>query len=293
MTTSLPVRLQKKSNNSNRGQILNLSPQENIPVTFSTYVKTAILTATLLSICFIRAPEALAAGGVSYWEDLQFEKEIGYPNGWFYTLEEIKHQYEIEYEEGKRLANSIVKKDGFFVASCNGDAIKIPTSFVNRTLHLIQSLLEQKLARFIFRLDAFHAHLFVPEHIFDREYSSLATREMIRLFANEDSLGLLFHTAEHLALRNPKNNGPVDPEAKSLIEKRNVIGWYDTRPLEVISLNRNPSTAERRSLTATIPPGYRGVGTITFKATKNGEFSIFQDGKEIRIDISPYECYYH
>ena len=47
------------------------------------------------------------------------------------------------------------------------------------------------------------------------------------------------------------------------------------------------------SNTAIVPNGYRQVGSIVYKATRNGEFSIKHKSKEIHIDISLFECYYH
>ena len=167
------------------------------------------------------------------------EKQINYPDGWFFTLQEIKHQYLVEYNEGNRLSNFITVKHGNYVTSCNGDVFFIPEIFVTKTLELIKALLDQGLARYIFRLDAFHGHLFVPEYIFIKEYSGMTTEEMIQNFSNEDFLGVLFHNAEHLALRNPPENGTVNPEARALIEKRNVIGWYDGRPFEVLKTNKD------------------------------------------------------
>ena len=235
----------------------------------------------------------LVASEVSYRQDLHVEKETRYPDGWFYTLEEIKNQYVLEYEEGKRLSNYITKKNGNYFTSCNSDAIIIPEAFINKTLHLIQALLEQDLARYIFRLDSFHGHLFVPEQIFSRKYSNMNTQEIIRLFTHEKTLGILFHNAEHLALHNPPNSATIDVEALEFVKKRNVIGWYDGRPFEIIRFSENDLLADRKTATASIPAGYRNVGVITFKAVRNGEFSIIYNGTSIRIDISPYECYYH
>jgi hypothetical protein len=246
-----------------------------------------------LSVLFTWNVHNLSASEISYWKDVHMEKQVTYPDGWFYTLQEIKHQYLIEYNEGKRLSNCITKKKMNYVTSCNGDDFFIPEAFVTKTLELIKALLEQGLTRYIFRLDAFHGHLFVPEYIFIKEYSSMTTEEMIRNFTNEDSLGVLFHNAEHLALRDPPGSGAANPEARALIEKRNVIGWYGAKPLEVIKSTKDILLSDRKSLTAAIPAGYKNVGVITFRATRNGEFSITHNGEEIRIDISPYECYYH
>jgi hypothetical protein len=245
-----------------------------------------------LTLCLFDT-HALIAAEDPYWQSLNVEKEINYPDGWFYTLDEIKKQYIIEYKAGKRLSNCITKKAGNFISSCNSDNIIIPETFINQTLHFIQALLDRGLVRYIFRLDTFHGHLFVPEEIFLNNYNNKNTFEMIRLYTHEKDLGILFHNAEHLALHNPQASDTVDAEALELAKKRNVIGWYDGRPLEIILYSEKTLLHDRKSATASIPAGYRNVGVITFKAVKNGEFSIIHNGETIRIDISPYECYYH
>jgi hypothetical protein len=254
---------------------------------FILYLLVAFFTLCQVDIHNPMASEA------TYWQGLNVEKAIHYPDGWFYTLEEITNRYDIEYNAGKRLSNSIREKNGNYITSCNSDDIIVPEAFIRQSLKMIQDLLEQGLARFIFRLDAFHGHLFVPEQIFMQKYKHMETQELIKVFMHEKTLGILFHNAEHLALHNPPNSDIVDVEALELVKKRNVIGWYDGRPLEVIMFAGKDILADRKSATASIPEGYRNVGVITFKAVRTGEFSITHNGKEIRIDISPYECYYY
>ena len=52
-----------------------------------------------------------------------------------------------------------------------------------------------------------------------RKYLNLNTREMIKKFVNDDSLGVLIHCAEHMALRKPPLTGIIDKEAQELIKK--------------------------------------------------------------------------
>ena len=63
--------------------------------------------------------------------------------------------------------------------------------------------------------------------------------------------------------------------------------------LEVITGENNALVGDGKSNTATIPQGFRAVGSITFKANANGEFSIEHDGQPIRLDISLCDYYYH
>ena len=229
----------------------------------------------------------------SYWESLEAESYTTYPDGWFYTLNQMAELYEVEYSEGKRLSNFIKSQDGNFVAECNGESVVIPKLFIDTTLRHLEELLDNGLVKYLFRLDSFHSHPFVTDRDFGKEYQGLNYIMMTEKYVNDTSLGVLFHNAEHLALRPPKYTGPIDPEAQELISKRNVIGWYDGREIEAIFPQKENLVGSGKSNTAIIPKGYRGVGSIVYRATKNGEFSITHDNKKIRIDISLFECFYH
>jgi len=63
---------------------------------------------------------------------VNIEKQINYPDRWFYTLKEIKRQYIIEYEKGQRLSNSIIKQNDTCTTSCNSDKIITPKAFMVR-----------------------------------------------------------------------------------------------------------------------------------------------------------------
>ena len=229
----------------------------------------------------------------SYWDSLKSESFTTYSDGWFYTLNQIAELYEIEYNEGKRLSNYIKYHNGNLITGCNGETLVIPELFIQRTLRQLKKLLDKGLAKYLFRLDSFHSHPFVTDQDFDKEYKGLSSIEMAEKYVIDTSLGTLFHNAEHLALRSPPHTGPIDPEAQELIAKRNAIGWYDGRETEVLSPQKEDLVGSGKSNTAIIPKGYRGVGSIVYKATQNGEFSIRHDSKEIHLDISLFECYYH
>ena len=87
--------------------------------------------------------------------------------------------------------------------------------------------------------------------------------------------------------------GPIDDEAQKLIKQRNIIGWYDGRPLEILFAETSALVGDGKSNTAIIPKGYRRMGSLVCKVTKNGEFSIQKGEQTIRVDISLYDCYCH
>ena len=206
-------------------------------------------------------------------------------HGWYFTREETKNIYEKEYEEGTRLENHIRIKEGKYMASCYGETFEVPEKFVKGTLRQLEETLEKGYAEYIFRLDAFHSHLFVPNDIFDKYYPLKNGAELIGAYTKDDKLGALYHNTEHLAVEDPKT-GEIDPIAQELHSKRSVLGWYDGRPLEITHPEETAPPAIIEANSASIPDGYHAIGGITFKATKNGEFAIKHNGKEIRIDIS-------
>ncbi len=206
-------------------------------------------------------------------------------HGWYFTREEIKKIYEKEYEEGGRLENHIKVKEGKYVASCYGETFEVPGKFVKSTLKQLEETLEKGYAEYIFRLDAFHSHLFVPDNVFEKYKDLKNGAEVAEAYTKDEQLGALYHNTEHLAIEDPKT-GEIDPIAKELRSKRSVLGWYDGRPLEITHPKETDPPKIIEANSASIPDGYHSIGSLTFKATKNGEFSIKHKGKEIRVDLS-------
>lgn len=205
-------------------------------------------------------------------------------HGWHFTREETKQIYEKEYEEGTRLENCIKIENGKYMAYYSGKKFEVPEKFVKSTLSQLEETLEKGYAEYIFRLDAFHSHLFIPDEVFD-EYYPINGAELISKYTKDDKLGALYHNTEHLTAEDPKT-GKIDPIAKELLSKRSVLGWYDGRPLEITHPKEDAPPAIVKANSASIPDGYHTIGSLTFKATKNGEFSIKHNGKEIRVDLS-------
>jgi hypothetical protein len=158
---------------------------------------------------------------------------------------------------------------------------------------MLQQMLDRKLIKYLFRLDTFHGHYFVTEEQFEKNYLNLNSTEMMEKYTKDASLGVLFHCAEHMALRNPSLTGPIDKEAQKLREQRNIIAWYNEKSIEVVTADKKELVGNGKSNTATIPQGFRAVGSLTFKANINGEFSIKHTGKIIKLDISLCDYYYH
>lgn len=197
-------------------------------------------------------------------------------HGFFYTLEEVAKVYEEEYyAEDKQLKNILVRRGGKLLGSFEGTEFQVPDEFIGRTLDHLKDMLEQEAAKCLFRLDAFHGHFFVSERIYEEEYPSLSREERIQKLVTDKNLGVLYHNSEHLRWDRS------DPETDSLYRKRNVIGWYDGRPITILPLPAGERTA------INTPDWAHDVGPfLKFAAHKGGELSIRIGGKEIRLDIS-------
>ena len=154
-------------------------------------------------------------------------------------------------------------------------------------------MLEKGCAKYIFRLDACHSHLFISSESFLKQCENLTFTEMITTFIKDETLGALYHNAEHLALRKPHITGKIDQIAENLIKKRNIIGWYDGRSLELTYPKPSDPIGHLKVNTAGVPEGYCSFCTIKFKANKNGNFIVRHGEQEIRIDISFCDHYYY
>jgi len=262
---------------------------------FSFTGRDIIITLIILSFLLIHmiAITLLHASMSSYDVDLSPASRCDYRKRWFYTLNEIKVLYGKEYGKGERLENFVRIENGKAIAYCMDAQFEIPEKFIKTTLRHLEKMLEKGCAKYIFRLDACHSHLFISNESFFKNYEKLTFAEMIKAFIKDESLGALYHNAEHLALRKPPKTGKIDPVAESLIKKRNIIGWYDGRPLELTYPKPSDPIGHLKANTAGIPESYCGFCTINFKANKHGEFIVRHSGQEIRIDISFCDHYYH
>lgn len=226
---------------------------------------------------------ALGAGGAAFLcPDIQKALAQEPPSssryekhGWFYTSEEMRDMYEREYRGERILKNIIRKKEGKWVGYSRGEEFVVPVEFIEKTLFLFRQLIEQKTAKFLFRLDAFHGHFFVPMPTGEK-YKKMHGMEEAREFLREENAGVLFHNSEHLRVDQDNT------EEVQMYSQRNVIGWYDGRPLTILPLPR-----ENKSTAADIPENSVGIGLdFLFAAHKDGQFEIVVGGNKIRLDIS-------
>ena len=94
----------------------------------------------------------------------------------------------------------------------------------------------------------------------------------------ETQLVALYHTAEHLEISDPKT-GAVDEAAKKWKEKRNVLGFFDGRPIRILP----PHPAGHG---VSMPAGYNSYGGFNFLANPRGELFIFHNNRVVTFDLS-------
>jgi hypothetical protein len=205
-----------------------------------------------------------------------------YRSAWFFSAAEIGAAYQYQENYGNRMSNPLPahgcmfdKTD--FAASYRRMPVRIPCQFINQVSHHLKKMLDIGAARYLFPLDADHAHLAVPVEVWQKKYSKLPASRLFTALLGEPQLVALYHTAEHLdtgALTAKEDDG-----VKSWIEKRNVLGFFDGRPLQVLPPDPN-------GFGVGLPDGLFGYGGFNFLANHRGALMIFQGNKAVAFDVS-------
>jgi len=141
-------------------------------------------------------------------------------------------------------------------------------------------------ARYLFPLDVDHAHLGVSIALWDRKYRHLTAEHIIAALLREPKLVALYHTAEHLTVMDPKKAGAIDSQTKAWIEKRNVLGFFDGRPIQILP-------PDPKGYGVAMPEEYEAYGGFNFLASPAGELFVFFANRVIPFhntsDTRPYE----
>jgi hypothetical protein len=202
---------------------------------------------------------------------------------WFFTAEEVEaaHQYQENY--GERIRNPLAARDCIFghneiTAKVRGEPFLLPCRFIIETTRHLKEMLAVGAAKYLFALDADHAHLAIPTELWATEYSKLPSERILPALLRDPRLVALYHTAEHLEISHRKT-GAINPEAKAWKEKRNVLAFFDGRPIRILP----PHPAGHG---VGMPAGYNSYGGFNFLANPRGELFIFHNNKLITFDVS-------
>ena len=202
---------------------------------------------------------------------------------WYFTGAEIETAYRYQEMFGERLQNPLKARDCLlgkkeFLASYKGSEFSAPCAFIKETIRHLKEMLERGAAKYLFALDLDHAHLALPADLWEKKYSKLPREKLLPALLREPTLAALYHTAEHLTIADPKT-GKVNPEAMEWKEKRNVLGFYDGRPIRVLPPHPTGSGVG-------VPEPYESFGGFNFSANPRGQLHVFVANKAIVFDMT-------
>ena len=202
---------------------------------------------------------------------------------WFFTADEVEaaHQYQEYY--GERIRNPLParaclfgKKE--FTAAYRSTQLLVPCRFISEIARHLKEMLVVGAAKYLFPLDADHAHLAVPAKLWETQYSKLPAEQVLFALMRDPELVALYHTAEHLRVSDP-TTGKVNSEAKAWKDKRNVLAFFDGRPIRILP----PHPAGHG---VGMPAAYNAYGGFNFLANPRGELFIFVQNKVVTFDLS-------
>lgn len=208
---------------------------------------------------------------------------IANDSGGYFTPAEIAAAYRYQEHHGRRLRHPLKPFGCYtgqseFTAWFDGKEFSAPCRFVTETTRHLKSLLEQRAAKYLFPLDADHAHLIVPTALWQDKYSKLAGAELLAQLLREPKLVALYHTAEYVAGADPKT-GKENLETRQWRAKRNALTMFDGSPLKILAPSPSGAAVDE-------PEGFMKAGTVHFLAHRLGEIAMSADGRAVVFDLS-------
>ena len=205
------------------------------------------------------------------------------PDSWYFTTGDIEVAYRYQEQFGRRLhhpINPTVCHYGQqeFLATYQRKEFKVPCSFISEIKRQLRAMIEDGAARYLFPLDADHAHLAIPTEIWETKYRDRPTVDILADVLREPKLVALYHTAEHLSVIDPKTGLELS-QAKDWQAKRNVLGFFDGRPNKILSPNDDGSGHDKLD-------GFENVGNFYFLAHRLGEIVFSIQGKSVPFDLT-------
>jgi len=204
-------------------------------------------------------------------------------NTWYFTAGEIEIAYRYQQNFGQRLRHPLKARDCYFgkpdfIASFRGQEFLAPCQFILQTTRHLKTILEKGAAKYLFPLDADHAHLAIPTDLWQEKYSKRNLAEFLPQILREPTLVALYHTAEHLSAVDHKTS-PVTAQVKNWKAQRNILGFYDSHSLQILPPRPDGSGHERVE-------DHQTVATFFFLAHRLAELTVFASGKSYSFDLS-------
>lgn len=207
----------------------------------------------------------------------------------FYSSAEMAIAYRYQYWQGPRLPKPIKEADdGHYFTTVDGQKVNVPKKFVERVTEHIVQMIRAGSAKYIFRLDLGHGHIFLPREKVEK-YKSLPENLFLEAILNDPDLGILYHASEFLAYDVDKS----PPDVREWKSNRNVVGRFDGRPIEILPPHPSGSGV---GLISDYAGNYEFLNNITMMGHRSGEIKVLVTGKKgeyleyFEMDIS-FEYY--
>ncbi len=202
---------------------------------------------------------------------------------WYFNAEGIETAYRYQEMFGARLHNPLRGRDCLlgqkkFAAAYRGKEFSASCRFITETIRHLKEMLTVGAAKYLFPLDADHGHLAIPADLWESKYRKMPREKLLSALLEEPALAVLYHTAEHLTVFDGETE-KENREAKAWKLKRNVLGFYDGRPIEILP-------PDPRGFGVSAPEPYYTIGGFSFLASPGGELSLFLKGKAVVFDVS-------
>jgi len=203
-------------------------------------------------------------------------------NNWFFTPEKIETAYYYQEHYGERIQNFLRAKSCLFggaefTVAYRGVEFAAPCRFITETARHLKEMLDAGAARYLFPLDANHAHLGIPLATWEK-HKRLPADQILNKLLRDPSLVALYHTAEHLEIFDAQS-GRINEAVQAWKEKRNVLGFFDGRPNKILA-------PDPQGYGVSMPDGYWTYGGTEFLASPMGELFVFVANKVITFDIA-------
>ena len=205
-------------------------------------------------------------------------------SSWFFTSEEVTAAYQYQQNYGERLRYPLrasacfFRGNGEFATSYRRNPLAVSCRFVLEVTRHLKEMLDAGAAKYLFPLDADHGHLGVPLEAWNTKYKNLPVEQVFPEILREPGLVVLYHTAEHLRIAD-RNTGAVNAEAKAWQEKRNVLGYFDGRPIKILA-------PDPKGAGVAMPENYYSYGGFNFLASPRGELYLSAGSNMITFDIA-------
>jgi hypothetical protein len=204
-------------------------------------------------------------------------------DSWYFSAAAIGAAYQYQENYGGRMRNplpafSCMTGNADFTATYQQIPVRVSCLFVNEVMAHLKDMLDIGAARYLFPLDADHAHLAVPADVWAEKYSKLSSAQLMAALLREPKLVALYHTAEHLE-HGAGENGADDAGVRRWRAQRNVLGYFNGRPLQVLP-------AHPQGFGVGMPDGLVSYGGFNFLASPRGELMILHGQRAIAFDVS-------